>query len=80
MTGTVQFHRVLLSTPAKIWRAYTQPDAFARWLPPNGFVGRIDQLDAKVGGAWRGSFPLFSTLQLHHRQRAGLWRQISGAG
>lgn len=61
MSGTVQFHRVLTSTPEKIWRAFTQPDAFARWLPPNGFVGKITQLDAKVGGTWRGYFTNFTT-------------------
>ncbi|MGL4574517.1 MAG: SRPBCC family protein [Burkholderiaceae bacterium] len=61
MSGTVQFHRVLTSTPEKIWRAFTQPDAFARWLPPNGFTGRISQLDVKPGGAWRGYFTNFTT-------------------
>ena len=61
MTGTVQLHRVLTSTPEKIWRAFTQADAFARWLPPNGFVGRIEKLEAEVGGAWRGSFTNFTT-------------------
>lgn len=61
MTGAVQLHRVLTSTPEKIWRAFTQADAFARWLPPNGFVGRIEKLEAKVGGAWRGSFTNFTT-------------------
>ncbi|MFM7330769.1 MAG: SRPBCC domain-containing protein [Brachymonas sp.] len=61
MTGAVQLHRVLTSTPEKIWRAFTQADAFARWLPPNGFVGRIEMLDAKVGGEWRGYFTNFTT-------------------
>jgi uncharacterized protein YndB with AHSA1/START domain len=59
--NTVTLHRVLTSTPEKIWRAFTQPDAFARWLPPNGFVGRISQMDVKIGGAWRGSFTNFTT-------------------
>jgi uncharacterized protein YndB with AHSA1/START domain len=61
MTGTVQFHRILTSTPEKIWRALTQPDAFARWLPPNGFTGRITQMDVKLGGQWRGYFTNFTT-------------------
>jgi uncharacterized protein YndB with AHSA1/START domain len=61
MTGTVQFHRVLTSTPEKVWRACTQPDAFARWLPPNGFTGRMTQMDVKLGGAWRGYFTNFTT-------------------
>jgi uncharacterized protein YndB with AHSA1/START domain len=59
--NTVTLHRVLTSTPEKIWRAFTQPDAFARWLPPNGFVGRILQMEVKIGGAWRGSFTNFTT-------------------
>ncbi len=66
MTGTVQLHRVLTSTPEKIWRAFTQPDAFARWLPPNGFVGRIEKMEARVGGAWRGSFTNFTTGSVIH--------------
>lgn len=66
MTGTVQLHRVLTSTPEKIWRAFTQADAFARWLPPNGFVGRIETLEARVGGAWRGSFTNFTSGSVIH--------------
>jgi uncharacterized protein YndB with AHSA1/START domain len=61
MTGTVQLHRVLTSTPEKIWRAFTHRDAFARWLPPNGFTGHISELDAKVGGKWRGYFTNFTS-------------------
>jgi uncharacterized protein YndB with AHSA1/START domain len=60
-TGTVQLHRVLTTTPEKIWRAFTQARAFARWLPPNGFVGHIEKMEVKVGGAWRGSFINFTT-------------------
>ena len=60
-TGTVQLHRVLTTTPEKVWRAFTQPRAFARWLPPNGFVGNIEKMELKVGGAWRGSFINFTT-------------------
>ena len=60
-TGTVQLHRILTTTPDKIWRAFTQPRAFARWLPPNGFVGNIEKMDVKVGGAWRGSFINFTS-------------------
>ena len=61
MTGTVQLHRVLTSTPEKIWRAFTQSDAFARWLPPNGFTAHIEAQDVKVGGAWRMHFTNFTT-------------------
>jgi uncharacterized protein YndB with AHSA1/START domain len=66
MTGTVQLHRVLTSTPEKIWRAFTQADAFVRWLPPNGFVGRMEKMEVKVGGAWRGSFTNFTTGSVIH--------------
>lgn len=61
MTGTVQFHRVLTSTPEKIWRAFIQADAFARWLPPNGFTGHVHNQDVKVGALWRLHFTNFST-------------------
>ena len=59
--NTVQLHRVLSTTPDKIWRAFTQADAFARWLPPNGFTGHVHAMDLIVGGAWRMSFTNFST-------------------
>ena len=61
MTNTVQLHRVLTTTPEKIWRAFTQRRAFGLWLPPDGFVGNIEKLEAKKGGAWRGSFTNFTT-------------------
>jgi uncharacterized protein YndB with AHSA1/START domain len=61
MTGTVKLHRVLTSTPEKIWRAFTQPDAWARWLPPNGFTGHVYEMDVKVGGRYRMSFTNFTT-------------------
>jgi uncharacterized protein YndB with AHSA1/START domain len=56
MAGTVRLHRVLRSAPERIYRAFTQPDAMAKWLPPNGFTGRVHQMDAVVGGEWRMSF------------------------
>jgi uncharacterized protein YndB with AHSA1/START domain len=59
--NTVQLHRVLTSTPEKIWRAFTLPDAFARWLPPNGFFMHVYEMDVKEGGNWRGSFTNFTT-------------------
>ncbi len=61
MSNTVQLHRVLTSTPEKIWRAFTQPDAWARWLPPNGFTGHVHHMDMKVGGTYRMSFTNFTT-------------------
>ena len=61
MRNTVELHRVFTSTPDKIWRAFTQPDAFARWLPPNGFTAHVHTMDLKVGGAWRMHFTNFTT-------------------
>lgn len=60
-TNSVQLHRVLTSTPEKIWRAFTQPDAFARWLPPNGFIAHVYEMNVKVGGSYRMSFTNFTT-------------------
>ncbi len=60
-TNTVQLHRVFTTTPEKIYRAFTQPRAFARWLPPNAFVGHVEKMDLKVGGEWRASFTNFTS-------------------
>ncbi len=60
-TSTVRFHRVLRTTPEKIYRAFTDADAMARWLPPNGFTGRVHHMEAKVGGAYKMSFTNFTT-------------------
>src|SRR4051812_48617195 len=50
MSNSVRFHRVLRATPEKIYRAFLDADAMAKWLPPNGFTGKVHHLDAKVGG------------------------------
>jgi uncharacterized protein YndB with AHSA1/START domain len=63
--NTIQVHRVFASTPEKIWRAFTQPDAFVRWLPPNGFTGHVHEMDVKVGGKYRMSFTNFTTDDSH---------------
>lgn len=60
-TGTVQLHRVLRSTPDRVYRAFLDADAMAKWLPPHGFTGRVDHLDARVGGTFKMSFTNFST-------------------
>jgi uncharacterized protein YndB with AHSA1/START domain len=60
-TGTVRLHRVLRAKPEKIYRAFTEADALARWLPPNGFTCKIDQLDVRIGGTFRMSFRNFTT-------------------
>lgn len=64
-TGTVRLQRVLRATPEKIYRAFLDADAMAKWLPPHGFTGKVHQLDAKVGGSYRMSFTNFSTGQSH---------------
>ncbi len=62
---TIRLHRVLRSKPEKIYRAFLDADAMARWLPPFGFTGRVHHLDAKVGGTFRMSFTNFSTGKSH---------------
>lgn len=65
MTNTVRLHRVLNATPERVYRAFLDPDAMAKWLPPNGFTGKVHQMDAKVGGAYKMSFTNFSTGHSH---------------
>ena len=60
-TGTVRLHRVLRATPERVYRAFLDPDAMAKWLPPNGFTGHVHHLDARVGGTFRMSFTNLST-------------------
>ena len=60
-TGTVKIHRVLRATPERVYRAFLDANAMAKWLPPHGFTGKVHQMDAKVGGSWRMSFFNFTT-------------------
>jgi uncharacterized protein YndB with AHSA1/START domain len=60
-TSTVRLHRVLRAKPEKVYRAFLDAEAVARWLPPNGFTCKVEQLDARVGGTFRMSFRNFST-------------------
>src|SRR5262245_25241388 len=64
-TNTVRFHRVLRATPERVYRAFLDADAMAKWLPPNGFTGRVHHLDATVGGTYKMSFTNFSTGHSH---------------
>ena len=64
-TGTVRLHRVLRTTPEKVYRAFLDPDAMVKWLPPNGFTGKVHHLDAKVGGTYRMSFTNFTSGHSH---------------
>ena len=65
MSNTVRLHRVLAAKPEKVYRAFLDADAKARWLPPNGFTGKVHQMDARVGGSYRMSFTNFSNRQSH---------------
>jgi uncharacterized protein YndB with AHSA1/START domain len=60
-TNTVRLHRVLVAKPEKVYRAFLDPDAMARWIPPNGFTGKVHHMDAKVGGTFKMSFTNFTT-------------------
>jgi len=64
-TGTVRLHRVLRAPPERVYRAFLDADAMAKWLPPHGFTGRVHHLDARVGGTFRMSFTNFTTAQSH---------------
>jgi len=64
-TGTVKLHRVLRTRPERLYRAFLDADAMAKWLPPNGFTGRVHHLDAKVGGTYKMSFTNFSSGASH---------------
>jgi len=61
MPNTVRLHRVLATSPEKVYRAFLEPDAMAKWLPPNGFACTVHQLEPRVGGTHRMSFRNFTT-------------------
>jgi uncharacterized protein YndB with AHSA1/START domain len=61
----VRFHRVLRATPERVYRAFLDPDAMVKWLPPNGFTGKVHQADVKVGGIYKMSFTNFTTGKSH---------------
>ena len=61
MPGTVRLHRVIATTPEKVYRAFLEPDAMAKWLPPNGFAATVHHMEAKEGGTFRMSFRNFTT-------------------
>jgi uncharacterized protein YndB with AHSA1/START domain len=60
-THTIRLHRILRSTPEKIYRAFIDADAMAKWLPPNGFTGKVHHLDARVDGTFKMSFTNFGS-------------------
>jgi uncharacterized protein YndB with AHSA1/START domain len=64
-TNTVELHRVLKSSADRVYRAFTTAAAFAKWLPPHGFVGTVHEMDSRVGGRYRMSFTNFTTGHSH---------------
>ena len=60
-THTVRLHRVLRGAPERVYKAFLDPDAMAKWLPPHGFTGKVHEMDARVGGGYRMSFTNFNT-------------------
>jgi uncharacterized protein YndB with AHSA1/START domain len=65
MPNSVQFHRVLRAAPEKVYRAFLDADAKAKWLPPNGFTCKVHHMEAKVGGTYKMSFTNFTTGRSH---------------
>lgn len=65
LNNTVRLHRVLRATPERVYRAFLDPDALARWLPPYGFTAKVHSMDVRVGGSYRMSFTNFGTGKSH---------------
>jgi uncharacterized protein YndB with AHSA1/START domain len=63
--NTVKLHRVFKAKPERVYKAFIDPDAMAKWLPPNGFTGKVHEMDARVGGRYKMSFTNFSTGNSH---------------
>jgi uncharacterized protein YndB with AHSA1/START domain len=64
-TGTVTLHRVLRATPERVYRAFLDPDAMNKWLPPHGFTCKVTHMDARVGGSYKATFTNFSSGNSH---------------
>jgi uncharacterized protein YndB with AHSA1/START domain len=73
-TGTVRLHRVLRATSERVYRAFLDADAIAKWLPPYGFTCKVHSMDAKVGGTYKMSFTNFSTG--HGHSFGGEYREL----
>ncbi len=65
MPSTIRLHRVLRAAPERVYRAFLDPDALVKWVPPNGFTGKVHHMDARVGGSYTMSFTNFSTGTSH---------------
>lgn len=64
-TNTIRLHRVIRAAPERVYKAFLDPDAMVKWLPPNGFTGKVHQADARVGGSYKMSFTNFSSGKSH---------------
>jgi uncharacterized protein YndB with AHSA1/START domain len=64
-TNAIELHRVLKSTPDRVFRAFTTPAAYAKWLPPHGFTGTVHEMDSRIGGRYKMSFTNFTTGHSH---------------
>ncbi len=65
MANTVQLHRVIAAPPERVYRAFTNPEAMVKWLPPQGFTGKVHHIDVRIGGEYKMSFTNFSTKNSH---------------
>ena len=65
MANTIRLHRVLRAKPERVYKAFLDPDAMAKWLPPNGFTGKVHHVDARVGGTYKMSFTEFASGKSH---------------
>lgn len=65
MSGTVHLHRVIMAPPERVFRALVNPEAMAKWSPPRGFVGKVHEIDVRVGGGYKMSFTNLTTGQSH---------------
>jgi len=72
-TGTVRLHRVLQALPERVYKAFLDPDALAKWLPPHGFTGKVHRMNATVGGGYKMSFTNFGTGQTHSASAVPSW-------
>lgn len=73
-SNTVRLHRVLRAPPERVYRAFLDPDAMVKWLPPHGFTGKMHSIDARVGGSYRMSFTNFGTGKTH--SFGGTYREL----
>lgn len=65
MPSTIKLHRVMRTTPERLYKAFIDPEAKVKWLPPNGFTGKVHSIDARVGGSYKMSFTNFTTGKSH---------------